>query len=49
MKERKPNEKVSILVRRSANFDLRVTAEYHRLEIHPTTLRLLTAGATPAE
>ena len=49
LKGRAPTEKVAMLVRRSSSFDPRVTAEYHRLEIQPTALQLLTAGATPSE
>jgi S1-C subfamily serine protease len=48
LKDRRPNERVPVLVRRASSFDPRVTAEYHRLEIRPTALRLLTAGATPS-
>jgi serine protease Do len=48
LKERRPTEKVAVLVRRSSSFDPRVTAEYHRFEIHPTALQLLTAGAGPS-
>lgn len=47
LKDRRPGEKVAVLVRRSSSFDPRVTAEYHRFEVHPTALQLLTAGATP--
>ena len=48
LKDRGPTEKVAVLVRRSSSFDPRVTAEYHRFEIHPTSLRLLTGGAGPS-
>jgi hypothetical protein len=48
LKDRQPTEKVAVLVRRSSSFDPRVTAEYHRFEIHPTSLQLLTGGAGPS-
>ena len=48
LKERQPTEKVAVLVRRPSNFDPRVTAEYHRFEVHPAELRLLAGGATPS-
>src|SRR5262245_6411076 len=48
LKGRPPTEKVAVLVRRSSSFDPRVTAEYHRLEIHPTALQLLTGGDAPS-
>ena len=47
LKDRGPTEKVAVLVRRSSSFDPRVSAEYHRFEIHPTSLQLLTGGAGP--
>lgn len=43
---RPPAEKASILVRRGAGFDARVTSEYHRFEVQPTDLKLLTAGTS---
>jgi len=48
LKGRPPTEKVTVLVRRSSGFDPRVTAEYHRLEIQPTALQLLTGADGPA-
>jgi len=48
LKGRPPREKVAVLVRRSSSFDPRVTAEYHRLEIQPTALQLLTGGDAPS-
>ena len=48
LKGRPPTEKVAVLVRRSSSFDPRVTAEYHRLEIQPTALQLLTGGDAPS-
>jgi serine protease Do len=48
LNERHPTEKVAVLVRRPSSFDPRVTAEYHRFEVLPTALQLLTGGATPA-
>ena len=48
LKGRAPNEKVAVLVRRSSSLDSRVTAEYHRLEIRPTALQLLTGGDAPS-
>ena len=48
LKGRPPAEKVAVLVRRSSSFDPRVAAEYHRLEIRPTALQLLTGADAPA-
>jgi len=48
LKGRPPTEKVAVLVRRSSGFDPRVAAEYHRFEIHPTALQLLTGGSGPS-
>ena len=42
-----PNEKVALLVRRFSSFDSRVTAEYHRYEVQPSGLELLTGGGGP--
>src|SRR5262249_46075543 len=47
LKARPPTEKVAVLVRRSLSFDPRITAEYHRFEIEPTALQLLTGEASP--
>jgi S1-C subfamily serine protease len=47
LKSRPATEKVTVLVRRFSNFDPRVTADYHRFEIQPTGLQLLTGGAGP--
>lgn len=44
LKGRQPTEKIPVLVRRGSSFDTRVIAEYHRFEIQPTDLKLLTAG-----
>jgi len=45
LQARPATEKVAILVRRHiAAFDRRIGAEYHRFEIAPAELRLLTAG-----
>ncbi len=45
LKDRKAGERVPVLVRRHvASFDRRIGAEYHRFEIAPSDLRLLTAG-----
>lgn len=41
LKTRQPRERISILVRRSTNVDPRITAEYHKLEIQVSDLRLL--------
>ena len=38
-----PTAKVSLLVRRGSSADPRVSADYHRFEIEPADLRLLTA------
>jgi S1-C subfamily serine protease len=47
LKARPPAEKVALLVRRFSGADPRVTAEYHRFELAPTALQLLTGGAVP--
>jgi S1-C subfamily serine protease len=47
LKGRPPAEKVTVVVRRFSNFDPRVTAEYHRFEIQPTAVQLLSGGAEP--
>jgi len=47
LKGRPPTEKVAVLVRRFSSADPRVTAEYHRFEIQPTALQLLTGGTGP--
>jgi serine protease Do len=47
LKAKPPTAKVAVLVRRSSNFDPRITAEYHRFEIEPTALQLLTGEASP--
>ncbi len=44
LKSRPANEKMAVLVRRNTPFDARATAEYHRFEIQPTDLKLITAG-----
>ncbi|MFM9941025.1 MAG: trypsin-like peptidase domain-containing protein [Hyphomicrobiaceae bacterium] len=44
LKGRPAGEKVAMLVRRGSFGDPRVSAEYHRFEIQPSELRLLTAG-----
>lgn len=44
LKGRSPAEKVPVLVRRASGADPRVSADYHRFEIQPANLRLLTAG-----
>lgn len=44
LKDKPPSEKVAILIRRGSSADPRVIAEYHRFEIQPTDLRLLTSG-----
>ena len=43
LKGRPAAEKVAVLVRRGSGADPRVSADYHRFEIQPTDLRLLTA------
>jgi hypothetical protein len=47
LKGRPPSEKVAVLVRRFSSFDPRVTAEYHRFEIQPVELQLLTGRVGP--
>jgi S1-C subfamily serine protease len=47
LKDRPAGEKVAVLVRRSSGFDRRISAEYHRFEIRPTALQLLTGGSSP--
>ena len=47
LKTRPPSEKVAVLVRRFSSFDPRVSAEYHRFEIQPRGLQLLTGAAGP--
>jgi S1-C subfamily serine protease len=47
LKGRPASEKVAVLVRRFSSFDPRVTAEYHRFEIQPVELQLLTGGVAP--
>jgi serine protease Do len=42
LKGRSPAEKVPVLVRRASGADPRITADYHRFEIQPTNLQLLT-------
>jgi S1-C subfamily serine protease len=45
LKDRRSGERVPVLVRRHvASFDRRIGAEYHRFEIAPSDLRLMTAG-----
>jgi serine protease Do len=45
LKARPSTEKVAVMVRRHiASFDRRIGAEYHRFEIAPSDLKLLTAG-----
>jgi serine protease Do len=48
LKDRKSTEKVAVLARRQSSVDPRITAEYHRFEVLPSALQLLTAGATPS-
>ena len=43
LKGRPPAEKVAVLVRRGSGADPRVSADYHRFDIQPTDLRLLTS------
>ncbi len=44
LKTKSPTDKVPVLVRRFSSADPRVSADYYRLEIQPTDLRLITAG-----
>jgi hypothetical protein len=49
LKARPAGGKVAILVRRFSSFDPRVTAEYHRFEVQPTQLQLLTGSGPSSE
>jgi serine protease Do len=44
LKARPASEKVPLLVRRASGADPRVGADYHRFELQPADVRLLTAG-----
>ncbi len=45
LKAQPANAKVPVLIRRHiAAFDRRIGAEYHRFDVPPTELRLMTAG-----
>lgn len=43
LKDRSATEKIPVMIRRFSSADARVTAEYHRFDIQPTDVRMLTA------
>ena len=44
LRQRPETEKVAVLVRRNAMFDPRLSAEYHRFEIAPSGLKLVSTS-----